>query len=80
MTKLKLIITALLFMQSSMTITARDKVLYRIYYAAFYKEKEEDDTLGKDVQCLDIGEYSSHYYSKLSSEYFVNLAYAKRTS
>ena len=69
-----------MIMQSSMTITARDKVLYRIYYAAFYKETEEDDTLSKDVQCLDIGEYSSHYYSKLSSEYFVNLTYAKRTS
>ena len=52
-------------------IAQTDKTKLSITYNAYYLQYEEDDSLSWDIERLDIGDYSSDYYS-LGGDWYVH--------
>ena len=50
-------------------IAQTDKTKLSITYNAYYLQYEEDDSLSWDIERLDIGDYSSDYYSLVGDWY-----------
>ena len=46
-----------------------DRTKLSVTYNAYYLQYEEDDSLSWDIERLDIGDYSSDYYSLVGDWY-----------